>query len=363
MTAKSGRADTQPDGQVVLFDAPQTGRSRDSEAERTASERPLTGRGATRPPSDKPRRLGAPGPMEPMWCDHTWRFHRVSRVPLGKCLRPTVLACVMCEKTMKVRCDATREDRCEDCGRRHRRRVARVMRSGFNGDRPEGFFFATLTAPGVGGGMLWDPSCGHGEGECSGELGCKVDPLIAAEWNGRAPKRWNEFMTELRRQVPHGVQFCGVWEEQKRGLLHRHALLWAPGVSLQRMQELVKSCALSYGFGPKSDVQAISGRDAREQARRAGYCAAYVTKGSERLVTLSPTTGELRRGGYRPWSASRQWGDTMKAVRAEQRAWVVERLAADVAPPPAGPGGAAALDPDTEIYATAPLPEHVEGCP
>ncbi len=240
--------------------------------------------------------------------------------------------------------------------------VARVMRSGFTTDRPEGFFFVTLTAPGVEHGLIWDQACGHTDGECSGELGCKVERLPMAAWNATAPQRWSWFVEEMRRNLKRrGLQFCGSWETQARGALHRHVIVWCPGVTERRFRAAVRLSAHRYGFGRQIDVQPISGADAREQARRAGYCAAYVTKGGERATSLDTDTGEIRQGGYRVWSASRRWGQTMKAIRAEQQAWVLERLgrpdSAD-----AEPGGAAALDLEREIYATFPGSVLVERC-
>lgn len=298
--------------------------------------------------------------MERVWCDHRYEFKRVSKLPLGDCSAPLLLECMYCQTAIRTRCKATREEKCAGCGLRHRKMVARVMRSGFP-DRPEGFFFVTLTAPGVEGGLVWDQSCGHVDGECSGEKGCKVERLPMAVWNSTAPQRWSWFVTEMRRQLTKALQFCGSWETQARGALHRHVIIWCPGVTFRRFKAAVRLSAHRYGFGRQYDVQPMSGADARDVARRAGYCAAYVTKGSERAESLDTDTGELRQGGYWAWSASRHWGQTMKAIRAEQRAWVVERLgrpdSAD-----AEPGGAAALDLEREIYAAFPGSVLVEGC-
>lgn len=301
--------------------------------------------------------------MERLWCDHVWRYQRSSTAPLPNCSRPTVLHCDNCDSAIRVPCKSTREDRCAQCGARHRRNVARVFRSGFTQDRPEGFFFVTLTAGGESDGLMWDRArCGHSPGECSGDKGCRVERVPMAAWNATAPQRWSWFVTEMRRQLKRPVQFCGSWEVQGRGALHRHALIWCPGITRQRFRAAVRLCAFRYGFGRQHDTQAISGGDAREIARKAGYCAAYCTKGGDRATTLNVTTGELRAGGYRPWSASRQWGQTMKAIRAEQLAWVQEQREAAESPASAGPGGEAALDLDSEIYAVLPDSALAEGC-
>ena len=373
----SGRAVSQPDCDAPSLVARDLGRSRDSEAER-ARERPLRSREADEHNGSGPAdvgssaglpgrarvrgsRLRSPGPLAPLWCEHAWRFDRVSTVSLGDCSRPSVLVCNLCDSVTRVRCKATREEKCAGCGVRHRRLVARAMRSGFRADRPSGFFFVTLTAPGVDGGLLWDQSCGHREGECSGEKGCRVERVPMGIWNSTAPQRWSWFVTELRRQTKLDVQFAGTWETQARGALHRHALIWCAGITDRRFRAAVRLCASRYGFGRQFDVQLISSSDAREQARKAGYCAAYVTKAGERATTMSVETGELKVGGYRTWSASRRWGQTIKYIRAEQRAWAEEHRqgrpeAANAAPGGAvGAGGAAALDLDPDFYAIAPI--------
>lgn len=207
--------------------------------------------------------------MEPLWCSHAWRFDRVSRVPLNDCEQPTVLVCDACQSALRVRCKATREDRCTGCGRRHRRNVARVFRSGFRPDRPDGFFFITLTAPGEADGLVWDRTmCGHQEGECSGEKGCKVEAVPMAEWNATAPQRWSWFVTDMRRDLKRDLQFCGSWEVQARGALHRHALVWCPGVTTRRFRAAVRLCRRRWGFGQQYDAQPLSGNDAREIARK-----------------------------------------------------------------------------------------------
>ncbi len=237
------------------------------------------------------------------------------------------------------------------------------MRSGFNGDRPEGFFFVTLT--GLGADVLpWDTSlCGHSSdgGECSGDQGCKSERYSAALWNQTAPQRWSWFVTEMRRQLKADVQFCGAWETQKRGVLHRHTLMWSPGVTKGRFKAAVRLSAHRWGFGRQIDVQAIRGSDGREMARKAGYCAKYATKGGDLGVSLNPETGEIKQGGYRRWSASRRWGTTMRCIREERVRWATANAAsgasgtgaATAARPAGGAAGAAgALDLEHEIYAT-----------
>lgn len=283
------------------------------------------------------------------------------------CEAPNMLRCVLCSSTLQVRCKATRDDRCLPCAERHRKDIARVMRSGFTDDRSEGFFFVTLTGPGKAE-LPWDLSvCGHADdSECAGPLGCRVDRHVAAIWNGTAAQRWSWFVTALRRRLRADVQVCGSWETHQRGVLHRHFLMWSPpaheGVRrethVKAVRTAVRWCATRkwIGFGRQSDVQGLSGGGAREMARKAGYCAKYATKGDDLAVTLDCETGELVQGGYRRWSASRRWGTSMRCVRADRVQWVREQLsgcggATEEHAAPSTFGAAGALDLDSESYA------------
>lgn len=280
------------------------------------------------------------------------------------CEHPSVLRCNRCLLSMRSRCGATRDHRCEPCAERHRKDISRVGRTGAM-DRSDGVFFVTLTAPGRHL-LPWDHNrCTHAEGTtCSGALGCRVQAVVAAAWNATAPRRWNDLITDLRRLLAGAdIQYFGSWETQQRGLLHRHTLIHAPGVTLKRMAVFIRSLARKHGFGTRSDVQHISGGDARSMARTAGYIASYVTKGGERASTLDLGTGEFRPDGkgYRPWSASRRWGSTLASVRAERRNWCREAMGLSRAVGEAAGGGSGAadgtladgvgLDLEQEIYA------------
>jgi hypothetical protein len=272
------------------------------------------------------------------------------------CAQPSVLRCGLCEKSYEARCRATRDDKCAGCAQRHSWDVARKIRSGFteermqialtvvlcgsrqerresfrdggngsfNGDRPSGFYFVTLTAPGVRGGMHWDRSiCGHRRGQCTnkphggpaGQPVCKVERMIAAKWNGEAPRRWNDWVTDLRRKLGVDVQYCGSWETQVRGMLHRHVLMFVPGVSAARFESVGKEIAVRVGFGSQFDVKQVSGSDPQALAMVAAYVASYVTSCTDELATcINPRTGEILQGSYRRWSASGNWGVSMPSL-------------------------------------------------
>lgn len=356
------------------------------------------------------RRTGASGLMGP---DHQctleyWGSISRPSQELG-CARPTVLHCIICDGLRSVRCRATRDDRCAGCAERHRWDIARTMRSGFSEERLQaalvvvlagtreerrewlkagtygqhvrdnrsGFFLVTLTAPGAAGGLRFDRSiCGHEPGQCSnkghssGDVVCKVERMPAARWNGEAPRRWNDWITDLRRVLGVKIQYSGAWETQVRGMLHRHVLIYCPGVTVQHFYDESKRIAQRVGFGREFQADPISGTDAKEIAMACGYVASYVTKCGDELATcISPRTGEILQGSYRRWSSSRSWGVTMAQVRQQRRDWAMERFgpagAPGAAPPPGGgtgcPGGEAALDLETEIYAACKLLEQLFG--
>lgn len=284
-------------------------------------------------------------------CGHVWHFAGASPHPHPKCERPQRIMCGLCGTARSKRCRATRQSRCEPCAHSHRLLLKRVIVSGV-GDAPEvgNFFWCTLTAPGADS-LPWDSSrCSHGpEVDCSGKLGCKVDEWDSAVWNGTAPKRWSWFITYLRRRLG-SLQFVGVWEDQERGVLHRHFLIRLDSPSTEkRVRAAVRNIGQRWGFGRQYDVRAITSSAANE----AWYIASYATKTVDRVAdrrVLNTRTGEMRRGGggFRSWSASRSWGDTCKVVRERQRVWAVSGGTA-LAGTPGTVGAAGALDPNERI--------------
>jgi len=304
---------------------------------------------------------------------HVYRFAgRAEGVKRADCCRPKLMRCVWCHDEQNARCGATKATKCEPCSTSHRKDVAYIGRSGAS-DSPTGFFFVTLTAPGVDR-LPWDTLiCGHLSGECSGELGCVVEQFAAAEWNFRAPQNWSWFVTYLRRELAmYGLQleFFKTFETQERGLLHIHALVRLDGLMpRRRLRSMVQTCAIQWDFGRVLDVQFIDQGDGLTMARKAGYCASYVTKSADApadsfvaMESIDPESGEgvvepLHRG-YRPWSASRGWGDSMRAIRGRRRDWAA--IGAGAGRPAVtqsggvGPaGGEAALDLKRDIYTRA----------
>lgn len=301
---------------------------------------------------------------------------------------------------MVVRCNATREDKCEPCGMRHRRRLKLLIGSGF-ADRPTGFFFVTGTAPGARV-LPWDTSrCNHGDRPCSGkDFGCQVERLAAARWNGFAPQVWSWMVTEIRRLLPGvDVQFWKCWETQKRGVLHVHAIIWALGVSEARMAKIwrkvlktaykmdggylfqwgkeqscdaigskssVEELIELHGFTPEEAEESVRAADESERLRFIRYGAKYCTKGGLRASTVNRVTGEIRDDGrgYRTWSASGGWGLRMKQIRAAQKDWAQKAATAasgggGTAVTATGAAAGGALDTNPDFYAGVGVTESI----
>jgi hypothetical protein len=129
-------------------------------------------------------------------------------------------------------------------------------------------------------------------------------------------------MTYLRRRLGEEVQYCGVWEYQERGVLHRHFLLRIERPTTEkRVMAAVRGAARRWGFGTEYTVESITGDCARQVSYVAKYAAKTVDAVDGRPV-LDVRTGEMKETrGFRAWSASRQWGETMKAVKERQRSF------------------------------------------
>lgn len=295
----------------------------------------------------------------------------------GSCERPGRIYCHSCRTWSGVRCNTGSRAKCGPCSELKRGDVASVARSGFLGHPAALLWFVTFTAPGAK--LLgWDRSkCSHGAGvRCSGDVGCVVDAVALAAWHSGLPKRWSYFRQWMQRELPGcDVQYVKTWEAQKRGALHCHAMVRVTGIaSAKRIDATLRRFAGVHGFGTRTDVQQINALNIQQVARTAGYVAKYISKGYDDLrgVAVLNSAGDVVRKGLRPWSASREWGDTMAVCRDRRQAYATSggatanatQLAACVA---AHPGGAAALDlysdsSTTCHFATLPtMPKRTDG--
>lgn len=242
----------------------------------------------------------------------------VKRIDFGSidCQRPGALVCEKCFKQILIKCKSLKDDKCVPCALAAKRDKKLVMRSGLMRSSM-GWLELTLTAPGVDG-LPWDVVyCNHSAGmKCSGKLGCKPNEIESAIHNGMMPKNWNRFMQAVRRVFDAEVQYGKVFEAQSRDVLHIHALLTgAPAWPMKRIERVIRLLAKTHGFGGQVSVKRVVGDSPADRQRAIGYVGKYLTKGSKTLQTVNPRTAEIRLGGYRDFTQSRQFGDTLKAVR------------------------------------------------
>jgi len=232
------------------------------------------------------------------------------------CDSPLRAVCSDCDVSDTWACQSHRESRCAPCAERYRRRLARIAEAGSR-VHADALAMLTLTAPGERLHRL--PSGAP----------CPCTPaggVDLAAWNASASKRWNHYLTLLRRLCP-GVQYLRAVEVQKRGALHLHVIVRVPrGSVLPTLREL-RQLAIRCGFGHELDRAWIE----PGSKRHAYYVSKYVTKAGDSREDVpwavpvdvpSLTTGEMKRvvtsvpGRYRTWSSSRSWGLTMSDARA-----------------------------------------------
>lgn len=244
------------------------------------------------------------------------RMRVVGAVPSGSltrldCEHPLRAVCRVCDEVEYWRCDSYG---CGPCGEAKRKRLARLVDNGAAIHLANGRtgYFLTLTAPGSIDHKRWyqgkrprsrqDCEC-HRHGESDGS------------WNAQESACWNRLRTSLTRD--RDVTFCGAVETQRRGMLHRHVLMF---VDETVTHDEVQALALAAGYGCVLDLEPV--RSAEKAAR---YISKYVTKASsDRAVVpwerVNEETGELvgKRATYRLWSSSRRWGVTMREIKNAQ---------------------------------------------
>jgi len=166
------------------------------------------------------------------------------------------------------------------------------------------------------------------------------------EWNSTASRAFNLFMTDLRRHFGQDVQvqYFKAAEVQKRGAIHFHLLL-----RFERPRHLkateVRALAIHHGFGHSIQWDHLEGEDG--QAKVSAYVAKYVAKAADQRAEVpwvDLETGEVITGArYRTWTASRQYGDTMKDIRHRRREYAAARRAEfgslETDPPASAPFG------------------------
>lgn len=258
-------------------------------------------------------------------CDaHAWRYAgRAGRdVRDPKCWRKIRLACAACGLSVLQRCRAASAEKCAPCAETYRHSVRRIAQSGLLRCVEGGSIaMLTFTAPG-------DNAHNKRDGvrcECTPEGGVDLE-----EWNGRAVDRWNDLQRAIEREWGAFAYFKAV-EVQNRGALHLHVLVrfrHRVVISVPRLRQL----AMRHGYGHSVDVRANINLAA------AGYVAKYVSKSAAGRVHVPYRHRQTGRTGgrWRTWTASRNWGATMRAIRQAQAEWAASaargEAAAELAP-------------------------------
>lgn len=266
------------------------------------------------------------------------------------CTAPLLVVCCVCDGRLVWPCRAHRASRCVPCSERYRRLLVRIAESRSASTHRGHGSFLTLTAPGEREHARWVPGRPGGGGPC----GCRVGDL--AEWNAAAGQAWNRLRLGLSRLCL--FEYFRVVEVQKRGALHLHILVWS-AEPLQRGE--VQELALAAGFGCQVDLSPLSPQ------RHAHYAAKYATKATDQrgaapwaVDVVNTRTGEITRGRaparYRTWSSSRQWGLTVKEVRAANRAALENSRLTRAA------GAASTHEPTESTGAQRPTPVVGEPC-
>jgi hypothetical protein len=250
----------------------------------------------------------------------------VGYVPAGEgtrldCDRPLRAVCRDCEAVAFWRCETYG---CAHCGEAKKRRLARLIEDGSARHLGSGLhaYFVTLTAPGDRDHLRWY----QGRRPSAREVcECHRHGLTMGAWNAQESACWNRLRTAMTRDV--AVQFVGAVETQKRGMLHRHVVLFAD--QALRHDE-VQVMALAAGYGCVLDLEPL-----QSFGKVSRYLTKYVAKGSADRPNVpwsrwvaDRSTGELllrKRPTYRLWSASQQWGLTMKMIKAAQGAQARQR--------------------------------------
>lgn len=242
----------------------------------------------------------------------------VGRVPVAQrqrldCDQPLRAVCRECDYVAEWRCDSYG---CGPCGETKRRRLQRVIEDGAAVQIAAGLYgyFITLTAPGHRDHLRWYQGKRPARRR---ECECHRHGLSDGQWNAQESKCWNRLRTAMTRD--RRVVFAGSIETQKRGLLHRHVVVFTDKLlGYEDVQEL----ALRAGYGCVLDIEPL---ESPQKAAR--YISKYASKGSAERpdvpwsrVVVNQHTGEIvdvsTRATYRLWSSSQRWGVTMRQLRA-----------------------------------------------
>jgi hypothetical protein len=192
----------------------------------------------------------------------------------------------------------------------------------------------SLTAPGVDR-LPWDRSRCRRKAPhtCSGRRGCVVEEQAADAWSSSAPARWAELRQAARRvcryrgQVP--TLLARVWEPQKRGVPHLHAVLGVATAAEEQaarafLAELARLAPV-YDFGLEGlDDDHFNPVEPDKVAR---YVASYLTGRRGKKGTIRENIADPRMPRSLLWVASHLTRETKVTMRLLRRArWVIVAL-------------------------------------
>jgi hypothetical protein len=191
----------------------------------------------------------------------------------------------------------------------------------------------SVTAPGADL-YPFDPRfCSHSPSQrCSGRLGCRVAPELAAAFNRNAGKWWSELHRAAKVRADRATGFkgklaCRVWEKQKRGLAHLHGVISVKSPTHRRWAEAyvtaLREMAPRYGFGFVDGWHKV-GRKFWPGVQAAAYLSSYFAggRGGKMAITQTVLAGDLPRlVVYVARDLTATTGCTMRNLRNSRRLW------------------------------------------
>jgi hypothetical protein len=197
---------------------------------------------------------------------------------------------------------------------------------------PQSVMFS-VTAPGADL-YPFDPRfCSHSPSQrCSGRLGCRVAPDVAAAFNSKAGKWWSELHRAAKTRADRACGFkgklaCRVWEKQKRGLAHLHGVISVESPAHVRWAEAyitaLREMAPRYGFGFVDGWHKV-GRKFWPGVQAAAYLSSYFASGRGHKMTLTENVraGDLPRlVVFVGRDLTQTSGCTMRTLRVARRVW------------------------------------------
>jgi hypothetical protein len=191
----------------------------------------------------------------------------------------------------------------------------------------------SVTAPGADLYPYDSRFCSHRPvTRCSGRIGCRVAPELAAAFNRRAGAWWTQLHRAAKvradRATGHrGRVLARVWEKQQRGLAHVHGVIavttpaertWA-----KAYLDALTALAPRYGWGFVDGWHKVGRKFwPGEQAGR--YLASYFIGGSTKkaqLVENAKADDLPRLIVYVARDLTRVTGCTMRTLRLARRIW------------------------------------------